>query len=124
MSLAGSSRPCSGSEHLLSHAIDFLNLSKDVLHGIQVASISLFILFLQDKLSDEYLNYAKTTGIPLLFASLLKNAQKETIKIIFIKSKEMRPGRYTILDTVTLSDFHDMYFEFVQRVNLYLELND
>src|SRR5699024_5075251 len=53
MALAGTSRPCSGSEHLLSHAIDFLELS-DVLHGTQVASTSIFTLFLQDKLRTIY----------------------------------------------------------------------
>ena len=50
MSLSGNSRPCSGSEHLLSHAIDYLGFSKNILHGSQVASITLFCLFLQDKL--------------------------------------------------------------------------
>src|SRR5438046_4069941 len=50
MSLAGTSRPCSGSEHLISHAIDFYNLSENTLHGYQVGSISIFCLYLQRKL--------------------------------------------------------------------------
>jgi glycerol-1-phosphate dehydrogenase [NAD(P)+] len=105
MSLAGSSRPCSGSEHLLSHAIDFLGLSDNVLHGIQVASISLFILHLQGKLLDEHISYARSTNIPLLFTDLLTNSKSEQLIKLFHKSKEMRPGRYTILDTITENEF-------------------
>ncbi|WP_299212981.1 iron-containing alcohol dehydrogenase [uncultured Aquimarina sp.] len=112
MSLAGSSRPCSGSEHLLSHAIDFLNLSKNVLHGIQVASISLFILFLQDKLLKEYVSYATATKIPLLFTELLDSCNDEIIKGIFQKSKEMRPGRYTVLDTISEDVFVEKFYQY------------
>ncbi len=37
MVMAGSSRPCSGAEHLISHSIDELFPEKSTLHGLQVA---------------------------------------------------------------------------------------
>jgi len=120
MSLAGSSRPCSGSEHLLSHAIDYLDLSKNVLHGIQVASISLFILYLQKKLLKEHLDYAVKTEIPLIFTELILNCDDDILKKIFKKSKEMRPGRYTVLDIISEDDFVEKYNEYKQKTVVYL----
>jgi len=101
MSLAGTSRPCSGSEHLISHAIDYLGLAENILHGTQVASISLFTLFIQNKLKPRHFRYAKATDIPLDFTSLLSDRSNEIMLEIFNKAKFMRPGRYTILDTFT-----------------------
>lgn len=120
MSLAGSSRPCSGSEHLLSHAIDFLNLSKNVLHGIQVASISLFILYIQKKLIKEHLDYATETEIPLIFTQLILDCDEVILREIYKKSKEMRPGRYTVLDTISEYDFVKKYNEYAIGIDTYL----
>lgn len=47
MEIAGSSRPASGGEHLISHAYDRL-ASQPSLHGLQVALASLATLWLQD----------------------------------------------------------------------------
>lgn len=112
MSLAGSSRPCSGSEHLISHAIEYLELTKSVLHGNQVASISLFTLFLQDKLTAVHLDYAVATGVVLDFTDLLINRSEEILKTIFRKAKEMRPGRYTVLDQISEEVFLEKVLAF------------
>lgn len=98
IALAGTSRPCSGSEHLISHAIDYLGFSNE-LHGLQVASISLFTLYLQNKLTDEHIKYAQNAGIPLSFTEFLDDFNKEKWLHILKKSRTMRPGRVTILDT-------------------------
>ena len=105
MSLAGTSRPCSGSEHLISHALSYLGLSDHVLHGIQVASISLFTLFLQDKLLDIHLNYAVATEIPLDFTTFLDPSAVVDLSVIYHLSKKMRPGRYTVLDEIDEETF-------------------
>lgn len=105
MAVAGSSRPCSGSEHLISHAIDYMELAENTLHGNQVASISLFTLFLQDKLHDIHLEYGRSTEILMDFTELIKNLNEETLKLIFNKAKEMRPGRFTILDMIDEETF-------------------
>lgn len=112
MSLAGTSRPCSGSEHLISHAIDFLGMSNNILHGTQVASISLFTLFLQGKLKERHINYAKATGIPLDFSTLISDFNNENFMIIIKKAKTMRPGRYTILDEVLEENLFDELMKF------------
>jgi glycerol-1-phosphate dehydrogenase [NAD(P)+] len=101
MSLAGTSRPCSGSEHLISHALSSLGLLDDVLHGIQVASISLFTLFLQGKLQAIHLRYAMATGIPLNFTTLMDQKDPALFREIYHLAKHMRPGRYTVLDEIT-----------------------
>ena len=105
MSLAGTSRPCSGSEHLISHALTALGFSANGLHGIQVASISLFTLFLQHKLQDIHLHYAMATGIPLDFTTFLEPCKSADLKQVYHLSKEMRPGRYTVLDEIDETTF-------------------
>lgn len=105
MSLAGTSRPCSGSEHSLSHAIDYLELSKDILHGKQVGSLNLFTLFLQGKLENIHLEFAQIANIPLDFTEFLKDKSEKNIKHIFQTAAEMRPGRYTILNEFSEESF-------------------
>lgn len=105
MCLAGNSRPCSGSEHLISHAIDFLKLGKPILHGEQVASISLFVLFLQEKQLVDHLNYAIETKIELNFTNNLEISNEFILRKIYRTSKEMRPGRYTVLNTMSEDQF-------------------
>jgi glycerol-1-phosphate dehydrogenase [NAD(P)+] len=124
MSLAGSSRPCSGSEHLISHALEYLDLTENVLHGNQVASVSLFTLFLQDKLSGIHLEYAIATGVVLNFRDLLKNQSEETLKAIFQKAKEMRPGRFTVLDTITEEVFLEKVFAFESFINPFVRSSE
>lgn len=96
MSLAGTSRPCSGSEHLISHALDYLKLS-NLLHGSQVASISLFTLFLQEKLMPEHIDFAEKIGIPPDFTATIPDFDDVLFGHILDKAREMRPGRYTVL---------------------------
>ena len=119
MSLAGSSRPCSGSEHLISHAIDYLGLTKNILHGNQVASISLFTLYLQGKLQDIHLEYASSTGILLDFTSAINGLDESIARLIYIKAKEMRPGRYTILDIIDEQMFVDQIKAFSKYIEEY-----
>lgn len=100
MAVAGTSRPCSGSEHLISHAIDYLGLSDGTLHGLQVGSISLFSLYLQQKLCPQHVNYAFKLGIPLLFTDLSPDIANNLLHI-FETARVMRPDRYTILDCLS-----------------------
>jgi len=99
MSLSGSSRPCSEVSTLISHAIDLLGMiGNGVLHGIQVASISLFILFLQDKIAfRKYPVFQKSTGIPFFVHRLLNFNRKSCTYRYIPKSKEMSPVSIPIL---------------------------
>ena len=105
MAIAKTSRPCSGSEHLISHAIDYLGLSKGILHGIQVASISLFTLYLQGDLQPKYLHRVKNLGIPLLWTNLIEEFDAKAAIAIYHTALEMRPGRYTRLHEITQDEF-------------------
>jgi glycerol-1-phosphate dehydrogenase [NAD(P)+] len=120
MSLAGSSRPCSGSEHLISHAIDYLKCGKNILHGEQVAAISLFSLFLQDELIFSYLDYAKQTIKEINFIKNLINPTDNLYLDIYNCSKQMRPGRVTVLDTIDENEFISSINNFIN----YLEFHE
>src|SRR5271157_4431356 len=53
MSICGSSRPASGSEHLISHALDSVS-KRPRLHGLQVGVATYLISLLQDRNSGQY----------------------------------------------------------------------
>lgn len=121
MDLAGTSRPCSGSEHLLSHAIDFLRLSENTLHGLQVGSISIFCLYLQKKLDAKCLNYALELDLPLAFHQLDPKIY-DRLAMIFDVSFEMRPGRFTVLDMYRGKSFplvYQEYLDFLERFKIF-----
>jgi glycerol-1-phosphate dehydrogenase [NAD(P)+] len=121
MALAGTSRPCSGSEHLISHAIDYTNLSEKTLHGYQVGSISIFCLFLQKKLDAKCINYAHELDIPLAFHRL-DGKVKEQLSLIYDTSLRMRPGRYTILENykgIGIEDIYNEFLSFLERFRIY-----
>jgi glycerol-1-phosphate dehydrogenase [NAD(P)+] len=115
MGLAGTSRPCSGSEHLLSHAIDYLGLSADTLHGFQVGSLSLFSLYLQGKLKQKHIAYGEKVGLSFdLFNH--QSITGELLGEVIEKSRGMRPGRITILDDYTNDEIIDKYKEFTEYI--------
>lgn len=112
MALSGTSRPCSGSEHLISHAIDYHQLSRDSLHGFQVGSISIFCLYLQKKLDTKCISYAQELKIPLAFHQLNSNIANQ-LETIYETALQMRPGRYTILEGCKNMRFTDVYHEYL-----------
>jgi glycerol-1-phosphate dehydrogenase [NAD(P)+] len=99
MSIAGTSRPCSGPEHLISHALDELKLTPNVLHGVQVGSACLFILHLLDELTSEVQRFAKAMQIPTLWTDLLPDSAP--VGPVLERARKVRPDRRTILDDFT-----------------------
>jgi glycerol-1-phosphate dehydrogenase [NAD(P)+] len=100
MQIAGNSRPCSGSEHLFSHAMDELFDSK-IPHGILVALGSLVSCELQGRDNKALLDY-------LNFYDITINPQRLGItQDMFVKAwmfaKETRLERVTILNNIDLS---------------------
>jgi len=61
MEICGSSRPASGSEHLISHALDAIS-SRPRLHGLQVGVASYIISRLQGKHSEAIARLFRQTG--------------------------------------------------------------
>jgi len=114
MQIAGSSRPCSGSEHLISHAIDYLGFGKsNILHGYQVGSISLFCIFLQNKLEQEIFEFSKKIDLKFDWMSLLKNSHQKDLIKIFQTSRNMRKNRYTILNKFTNDELVSLYDNYI-----------
>ncbi|HEX3445756.1 MAG TPA: iron-containing alcohol dehydrogenase, partial [Chthoniobacterales bacterium] len=61
MSICGSSRPASGSEHLISHALDSVS-KRPRLHGLQVGVASYLVSLLQRQNSDRIAELFDITG--------------------------------------------------------------
>lgn len=112
MSIAGTSRPCSGSEHLLSHALDFLGLGEH-LHGLQVGSLSLLCLFLQKALKPEHRVYTERLNIPSILPALVRMSHGELGDLLKL-AKTMRAGRRTVLDRYDSDTFPRGVEEFQQ----------
>jgi glycerol-1-phosphate dehydrogenase [NAD(P)+] len=100
MTVDGTSRPASGSEHNISHALDKILGTNRKLHGIQVGFATLLTLYLQgqDKLMRHIKEFYKKIGFPVTFSEL--GISKET----FLKAVQLAPSirdRYTILNEVS-----------------------
>ena len=99
--IAGSSRPCSGSEHLFAHATDLLD-SENGLHGEKCGIGTIMMAKLHnldwEKISDKLdkinaPNTAKKIGL-----------SEDTIIKALVMGYKLRPDRYTILHKVKLDN--------------------
>ncbi|MEE9164010.1 MAG: NAD(P)-dependent glycerol-1-phosphate dehydrogenase, partial [Thermoplasmata archaeon] len=100
MSIAGSSRPASGSEHLFSHALDHL-AGEPALHGEQVGLGTIMMMFLHGGNWEEIRDALELIGAPIT-AEAVGLSSKE-ITAALIHAHEVRPDRYTILGDKGLS---------------------
>jgi glycerol-1-phosphate dehydrogenase [NAD(P)+] len=116
MTLAGSSRPCSGACHEISHAIDALYPGA-ASHGEQVAVGALFASFLREDENLAALDGALARyGVARLPADLgLTNGQ---FAAAVAHAPSTRPDRYTILEHLDLGDaeIHARVQEFVDAL--------
>lgn len=100
MSIAGSSRPCSGSEHLFSHALNLLTES-DSMHGEQCGVGSIMITYLYGENWKRIRDNLKYLGAPTT-AKELGVKDKDLIKALEIAAT-LRPERYTILQKIEMN---------------------
>lgn len=100
MNIAGSSRPCSGSEHKISHAIDSL-YPDTALHGIQVAFGTLMSTVLRGQSIDHLLDFYRSVGLPTTLQEL--GLTKEQFVQVLEHAPKTREQRYTILEKRNLS---------------------
>jgi glycerol-1-phosphate dehydrogenase [NAD(P)+] len=94
MSIAGSSRPCSGSEHLFSHALDMVT-TKHAMHGEQCGVGSILTAYLHKANWQRIQKTLKQLGAPTT-AKELGVKDTDVIKALELAAK-IRPERYTIL---------------------------
>lgn len=103
MAIAGSSRPASGSEHLISHAIDQLYGGLH-LHGEQVA-VGTIVSLVMHGLAEEagaLANVYRKVGLPVTWRDL--GLTDEQFVEVLRHAPRTRPGRYTILDKQDAQD--------------------
>jgi glycerol-1-phosphate dehydrogenase [NAD(P)+] len=100
MSIAGSSRPCSGSEHLFSHALDMINCPH-AMHGEQCGVGSILVAYLHNANWKRIKDALKQIGAPTT-ARELDVKDEDVVKALEMAAK-IRPERYTILHKLKLN---------------------
>ncbi|MCZ7392825.1 MAG: NAD(P)-dependent glycerol-1-phosphate dehydrogenase [Candidatus Methanoperedens sp.] len=96
MSIAGSSRPASGSEHKFSHALDEI-APQPALHGEQCGVGTIMMMYLHGGNWQEIRTALKTIGAPTNASEL--GIKEEYIIQALLHAHTIRPERYTILGT-------------------------
>ncbi len=112
MEIAGSSRPCSGSEHLFAHAIEELCPTLKISHGLAVALGSIGAANFQGRDDLALLNIYKAYGLDLNPATYGIN--EDLFVELWQKAATTRPDRVTILNETDLD--HDWLIDIYRRM--------
>jgi len=99
MSIAGSSRPCSGSEHLFSHALDMVKCPH-AMHGEQCGVGSILSAYLHNAKWKQIRDGLKQIGAPTT-ARELGVTDEDLVRALEL-APTIRPERYTILHKLNL----------------------
>ena len=106
MGICGSSRPSSGAEHMISHAID-RHFDKKQTHGEQVGVATLFTLQLHGEELSHVRALFRRFGLPLSPTDL-GLTQAEFLHAVHTAPQE-RPGRYSILNETLPEQLEEAY---------------
>jgi glycerol-1-phosphate dehydrogenase [NAD(P)+] len=98
--IAGSSRPCSGAEHLFSHAVDYLEPGVG-LHGEKCGIGSILISKLQGQDWKKIVQMLKNVGAPTTAKQI--GLKPKTLAQALSIAQSLRPERYTILNQVKMT---------------------
>ncbi|MDG6243547.1 MAG: NAD(P)-dependent glycerol-1-phosphate dehydrogenase [Methanolobus sp.] len=96
MSIAGSSRPASGSEHMFSHALDIV-APESALHGEQCGVGTIMIMYLHGGDWKKIRECLEVIGAPTTAKDL--GIEDRYILEALLVAHKIRPERYTILGT-------------------------
>jgi len=99
--IAGSSRPCSGAEHLFSHALDKIAPGKG-LHGEKCGLGAIMIAKLQGQDWKKIVKTLKDVGAPTT-AKQIGLSEEQIIDALMI-AQDLRPDRYTILKEIEMTE--------------------
>ena len=94
MSIAGSSRPTSGAEHMISHMIDLRHPGK-ALHGEQCGVASIMTMYLHGGDWEQIRDALRSIGCPVTAKGLGLSA--EDLIDCMVHAHEIRSDRFTIL---------------------------
>ncbi len=111
--IAGSSRPLSGSEHLISHALDIIAPDKGT-HGEKVALSTVFIAYLYGMNWKKIKDKMYQVGLPVAFSDI-GITRKEVLDAV-IMAPTLRPERYTILHKLKLTK--DDVLKILDEINI------
>ena len=114
MEIAGSSRPCSGSEHLFAHAIEEYYKDIRISHGLAVAMGSIPACIFQGQSPDGMINFFHTYGLD--FNPKSYGITEDMFADMWEKAHTVRQGRITILsgmehDKAQLSEIYNRMVE-------------
>src|SRR5687768_7055559 len=98
--IAGSSRPCSGSEHLFSHALEYLTDGNCGLHGERVGLGTIIMSKLYDMDFEGIIAVLENVKAPVK-ANQINLTEKDVVQSLLI-AQDLRPERYTILSKTKL----------------------
>jgi glycerol-1-phosphate dehydrogenase [NAD(P)+] len=104
MVIAGTSRPCSGACHEISHAIDLLFPDRRGWHGEQVGVGAAFGTYLRkdEERLEQIVAALRWHDLPVVPADLGLSVDEFTA--VVLAAPQTRPGRHTILEELALSD--------------------
>ena len=100
MSVAGSSRPASGAEHMVSHTLDKLAPGR-ALHGEQCGVATILTLYLHGGDWEQVRDCLAEVGAPTTAKEL--QMSREVLVEGLVEAHRIRPERYTILGDRGLS---------------------
>ena len=99
--IAGSSRPCSGAEHLFSHAVDKLEPGTG-LHGEKWGIGTILISKLQKQNWKQIVKTLKNVGAPTTAKEI--GLKPQVLAKALTIAQSLRPERYTILSEVDMTE--------------------
>lgn len=98
--IAGSSRPCSGSEHLFSHALDKI-VPGVGLHGEKCGIGAILMAKLQGQDWKKIAKTLKNIGAPITAKEI--GLKREALAKALVIAQSLRPERYTVLKEAKLT---------------------
>ena len=98
--IAGSSRPCSGAEHLFSHALEYVTGASCGLHGERVGLGAIMMSKLQGTDWELIRNSLCNVGAPTTAAEI-GISERDVVRAL-VAAQSLRPERYTVLSKVKM----------------------
>lgn len=111
MILSGTSRPASGGEHQISHAIDSIFGGRE-LHGAQVAFGCILSVALYGDDFTAFRRQLERVGLPH-HPRQLRLTEDDVVRVL-LEAPETRPGRFTIIEEANLDEPRAL--ELVRRI--------